>query len=433
MNSKPLVLNGTYRHYKGNLYKLHQIVRHSESLEELVFYETLYENVLGKWWVRPKSIESDRPNPDECRQELVMNGARLTSNDWKQESGPLKTYFADPAVSEIMVNRWDSIFIEKNGIIEAAEYKFANAEALNRFIQSLCAILGKELNRKSPYLDARLPDGSRLNIVIPPVAVDGASITIRKATVSNFNYQTLMKSGAADEKLIYFLKQAVSCRQNIIISGGTGSGKTTVLGVLSSFISPKERVVCIEDTAEIQINVKNLVRMETREAIADEAPIETSDLLKNALRMRPDRIIVGECRGPEAFDMLMAMNTGHEGSMSSIHANSANDALRRLEAMIVRSGIQAPLAMIANDIASTIHLVVQTARTSDGKRKITEVIEVCGRQDGAYITQKIFEIIEPFGICSTGHIPQFIEDSVEVRGKFPAQFFDPAYKVKLSA
>ncbi|MEZ0391207.1 MAG: CpaF family protein [Pseudobdellovibrionaceae bacterium] len=347
--------------------------------------------------------------------------------DWKQESGPLKTYLNDPNISEIMVNRWDLIFIERNGVIEVAEYKFHNADGLNRFIQSLCAFMGWDLNRKSPYLDARLPDGSRLNIVVPPVAFESPAITIRKATVSNFNYQTLIKAGTFDDKLTYFLKQAVTCRQNILISGGTGSGKTTILGVLSSFINSKERVVSIEDTAEMQINVKNLVRLETG---MTEEGIRQSDLLRNALRMRPDRIIIGECRGAEAFDMLMAMNTGHEGSMTTIHANSATDALRRLEAMIIRSGIEAPLEMIQHDIASTIDFVIQTNRSTDGKRRVSEVLEVIGRNESGYITESVFKYIDGMGISSTAYVPKFVLDA---KGKFPGQFFDADYKVKLTA
>lgn len=351
-----------------------------------------------------------------------------TVNDWKQESGPLKAYWNDPTVSEIMVNRWDCIFIERNGVIESAEYKFQNPEALTRFVQSLCAFMGWELNRKNPYLDARLPDGSRLNIIVPPVAFESPTITIRKSSVNTFNYQTLIKAGTVDEKLIYFLKQAVSTRQNILISGGTGSGKTTILGVLSSFIGPKERVVSIEDTAEMQINVKNLVRLESGTASDDE--ITPADLLRNALRMRPDRIIMGECRGSEAFDMLMAMNTGHEGSMSTIHANSGIDALRRLEAMILRSGVEAPHAMVQNDIASTIDFVIQTSRSSDGKRRIMEVLEVLGRSSEGYLTEKVFTYSESNGTHSTGYVPKFV---IDAKGKFPGQFFEADYKVKLAS
>lgn len=363
-----------------------------------------------------------------------QSGPVVDAKDWKQEAGPLKPYLMDKSISEIMVNRWDCIFIERNGVIEVADYKFQNAEALSRFVASLAAVLGKELNRKTPYLDARLPDGSRLNIVIPPIAFESPCITIRKVSVTNFNHQSLIKAGSVDEKTIYFLNQAVASRQNLVISGGTGSGKTTFMGVMTTFISQKERVISIEDTAEMQINIKNLVRMETRSSSTTEAPIHTDQLLRNALRMRPDRIIVGECRGSEAFDMLMAMNTGHEGSMTTIHANSASDALRRLESMILRSGIEAPLSMIQTDIANTLSLIVQVERSFDGKRRVVEIMEVLGRTAAGYDTETIFKWDETTkSILSTGYLPRFIEESPTLKAKFPSQFFNPDYKPKLAA
>jgi pilus assembly protein CpaF len=361
-------------------------------------------------------------------------GTHGTLGDWKQEAGPLKPYLIDKSVSEIMVNRWDTIFIERNGLIEIADYKFPNADALNRFAASLAAILGKELNRKTPFLDARLPDGSRLNIVIPPIALDSPTITIRKPSVINFNHQSLMAAGTLDEKSIYFLNFAVNSRQNLLISGGTGSGKTTLMSVLTTFINPKERIITIEDTAEIQIHLKNVARMETRPPIGQEPGIYADQLLKNALRMRPDRIIVGECRGAEAFDMLMAMNTGHNGSMTTMHANSAGDALRRLESMVLRAGIEAPLTMVQNDIANTIKIVVQISRLTDGKRRVTEIVEVLGRQDEKYNVQSIFKYSEKEGsLQSTGYWPGFISENANLKAKFPAQFFQPNYKPKLAA
>jgi pilus assembly protein CpaF len=369
---------------------------------------------------------SDR---DEAGGPLSSARPLNIANDWKQQAGPLRRLFADESISEIMVNSWDSIYVERNGVIEPCDVTFQNPEALHRFVQSLSAFLGFELNRKTPYLDARLPDGSRLNIVIPPVTLESASITIRKATVTNFNYQTLIKAGTVDEKLMYFLKESVSNRQNILISGGTGSGKTTILGVLTSFIGATERVVAIEDTAEMKVNVRNLVRMESGTHVPGEDPILTEDLLRNALRMRPDRILIGECRGPEAFDMLMAMNTGHDGSMTTIHANSALDALRRLEAMILRSGIGAPMAMVQQDIASTINLVVQATRTFDGKRRVVEVLEVLGRDENGYQTETVFSYVEPMGQLSTGYIPRFARNP---SAKFPHRFFEADFTVKLS-
>ncbi len=359
-----------------------------------------------------------------------MSAARShRDNDWKQQAGPLKALFADESVAEIMVNRWDLIYVERKGVLEVSDSRFQNAEALIRFVQSLCAFLGLELNRKTPYVDARLPDGSRLNLVIPPVSFESPIVTIRKSSASVFTYQTLIAAGSLNDKLLYFLKEAVSNRQNLLISGGTGSGKTTILGVLTSFIRSTERVIAIEDTAEMKINVRNLVRMETGTGVPGEEPIQTDDLLRNALRMRPDRIIIGECRGPEAFDMLMAMNTGHDGSMTTVHANSAGDALRRLEAMILRSGVGAPVSMVQNDIASTINLVVQASRSYDGKRRIVEVIEVLGREGNGYQTETIFTYSEATGIQSTGYIPKFASAA---KTKFPAKFFEPDFIVNLS-
>lgn len=353
--------------------------------------------------------------------------------DWRTEAGPLKVYLTDPAVTEIMVNRWDKVFIEKKGVIEEATYKFPNADSLMRFAQSIAVVTKKELNHRHPYLDARLPDGSRVNIIIPPVALEGPSITIRKFSQSVMTYQNLIQSGTVNDKVVYFLSQAVQTKQNIIISGGTGSGKTTILNVLTSFISPKERVVTIEDTAELQINVKNIVRLETRDQIGTEEAITVYELQKNALRMRPDRIIIGECRGDEAYDMLVAMNTGHEGSMTTLHANSSIDALRRLESMIIKSGKDNTRSMIQEDIANSIDIVIQAERGVDGKRRITEITEICGRNERGYDIKQIFIYDANQGLISTGEIPDFVLNPKVIKPQFPANFFEPDFKIKLSA
>ncbi len=234
--------------------------------------------------------------------------------------------------------------------------------------------------------------------------------------------------------MIYFLKQAVTAKQNIIVSGGTGSGKTTILNILSSFIPNKERIVTMEDTAELQLSVKNLVRMETKPGLGNEDPTTMQELLVNALRMRPDRIIIGECRGPEAWDMLIAMNTGHEGSMTTLHANTASDSLRRLENMVLRTGQDIPHALIQNDIANTVNFVVQTERSADGRRRIVEIIEIQGLEKGIYKIQKIFNFHPQLGFLSTGQIPLFVDDPMnQKRVRFPPDFFNPEYKPKLSA
>lgn len=357
----------------------------------------------------------------------------IVSSDWKSEAGPLKVYLNDRSVSEIMVNRWDRIFIERNGVITEAEHGFQNAEALARLVRALAVSVGKELNRRFPCLDARLSDGSRLHLVVPPVALDGPTITIRKASDHVMNYQELIQKGAIDGKAIFFLNRAVYAKQNIVISGGTGSGKTTLLNILSSFISEHERVVTIEDTAELKLSVRNIVRMETKPAVGNEPAISMESLLKNALRMRPDRIVIGECRGAEAMDMLMAMNTGHEGSLTTVHANSAQDALRRMESMVLRSGIEAPLSMIQMDLGNTINFIVQAERSFDGKRRVVEILEVYGRDKDSYLTREIFKFDADKGsLVSTGAVPNFVTQNKDEKLALNAEIFDPDKKVRLT-
>ncbi|MGZ3795505.1 MAG: CpaF family protein [Pseudobdellovibrionaceae bacterium] len=356
----------------------------------------------------------------------------IVSTDWKSEAGPIKIYLNDRSISEIMVNRWDRIFVERNGIITEAEHHFQNPEALARLVRALAVTVGKELNRRFPCLDARLPDGSRLNLVVPPVSLEGPTITIRKANDSVISYHELLQKGSIDGKAIFFLNRAVYAKQNIVISGGTGSGKTTLLNVLSSFVGDHERIVTIEDTAELKIKVKNVVRLETKAATSSDPAVTMEILLKNALRMRPDRIVVGECRGAEALDMLMAMNTGHEGSLTTIHANSAADALRRLESMVLRSGIEAPLSMIQMDIANTINLIVQINRNVDGKRQVVEILEIYGRDKDTYLTREIFKYDHDKGLISTGAIPRFVLENRDDKLALSKDIFDPEKKVRLT-
>lgn len=373
--------------------------------------------------------EDGQNGPSNLAQGIID----ITSSDWKSEAGPLKVYLNDKTVSEVMVNRWDRIFIERNGVISEAEHGFQNAEALARLVRALAVAVGKELNRRFPCLDARLPDGSRLHLVVPPVALDGPTITIRKSSDHVMSYQELIQKGSIDGKAIFFLNRAVYAKQNIVISGGTGSGKTTLLNVLSSFIGEHERVVTIEDTAELKLSVRNMVRMETKPAVGAEPAITMENLLKNALRMRPDRIVIGECRGAEAMDMLMAMNTGHEGSLTTVHANSAADALRRMESMVLRSGIEAPLSMIQMDLGNTINFIVQAERSFDGKRRVVEIMEVCGREKDHYITREIFKFDPDKGyLASTGTVPSFVETSRDDKLALNAEIFDPEKKVRLT-
>ena len=362
----------------------------------------------------------------------ISGPLEVTGSDWKSEAGPLKVYLNDKSISEIMVNRWDKIFIERAGQITEADLKFVNAEALARFVRALVVSVGREVNRRSPTLDARMPDGSRLNLVVPPIALDGPSITIRKSNDTILSYQELINRGALDGKAMFFLNRAVYSKQNILISGGTGSGKTTLLNILSSFIGAHERVVTIEDTAELKLSVRNLVRMETKPALGTEPAITMENLVKNALRMRPDRLVIGECRGAETMDMLMAMNTGHEGSLTTVHANSAIGALRRLESMMLRSGTEAPLSMIQLDIGSTINFVIQAERSVDGKRRVVEILEVKGHDKDNYITEEIFKIDAEKGLVSTGVVPEFVRSNTDPNLALGAEIFEPDRKVRLT-
>jgi pilus assembly protein CpaF len=255
-------------------------------------------------------------------------------------------------------------------------------------------------------------------------------MTIRKFSPQAISFKQLLLNGALDDKMLYFLNQTVRAKQNIVVSGGTGSGKTTLLNVLSSFIPSAERLITLEDTAELQLNAKNLVRLETRLVRAAGSSVTIQDLLKNSLRMRPNRLIVGECRGGEAWDMLMAMNTGHEGSMTTIHANSAYDALRRLESMILRS-TEIPLSMVQEDIANSINYIIQAERFGDGKRRVVQIMEVCGRNERGYLAQDIFKFSLTQGFHSTGTVPRYVQENADPRIKFPPNFFDPSFTVTL--
>jgi pilus assembly protein CpaF len=345
--------------------------------------------------------------------------------DWKREAGPLRAYLSDDTISEIMVNKWDEIFLERNGKIERAQAAFVNEAAFAQCVQSFCAFAGREVNRRAPYADARLPDGSRMNVVVAPVAFGSPAMTIRKARSGFVDYKNLIKIGSITEKAVYFLNHAVDAHQNIIVSGGGGSGKTTLLSVLSSFIDGNQRIVAIEDTAELQIQVRNFVRMEIPPAYSSETEITMAELLRNALRMRPDRILIGECRGAEALDMLMAMNTGHEGSMTTIHANRAIDALRRIESMVLHSGLDIPNSLIQQNVASTLHYVVHLERGVDGQRRVDEILEIRGWEKNNYVTAPIFKWRADTGLVTTGETPRFADPANKGPVQFPSGFFQP--------
>lgn len=318
--------------------------------------------------------------------------------------GPIQSLLDDPTISEVMVNAPDEIFVERKGKVVRAIKRFNDDEHTRRIIDKILAPLGRRVNERTPIADGRLPDGSRVNVIIPPLALKGSSITIRKFSKSPLTDQDLVDKGSMTAQMRDFLKACVEARLNIIIAGGTGSGKTTLLNVMSSFIPKDERLVTVEDAAELQIHQPNLVALESRPPnIEGEGQVTIRDLVRNALRMRPERIVVGECRGGEALDMLQAMNTGHDGSMSTVHSNTPRDTISRLETLAMMSGLELPIKVLSKQIASAINIIVQQARLSDGSRRVTYVTEVQGMEGETILLQDIF-VHEQKGIDSEGKV-----------------------------
>ncbi|WP_322999590.1 CpaF family protein [Castellaniella sp.] len=305
--------------------------------------------------------------------------------------GPIEPLLQDESVSDIMVNGPDQVYIERYGKLELTPLKFRdNAHVIN-VAQRIASSIGRRVDESSPMVDARLPDGSRVNVVLPPLAIDGASISIRKFSRKDLTVPRLVSRGSLSPAMGRVLEIAASCRMNILISGGTGSGKTTLLNALSRYISATERVVTIEDAAELQLQQPHVVRLETRPANLEGLGLVTQgDLVRNALRMRPDRIVLGETRGAEALDVLQAMNTGHDGSMTTLHANSPRDAMTRLESMVMMANGNLPLLTIRRQIASAVNLLVQVERMRDGTRKITSIMEIAGMEGDVVVTQELF-------------------------------------------
>jgi len=325
--------------------------------------------------------------------------------------GPLEPLLASDAVTEIMVNRHDEIYVEVGGRLARHETCFSSEQAVLGVIERIVAPLGRRIDESSPMVDARLRDGSRVNAVIAPIALKGASLTIRKFARNRLRMTDLVAGGSLGEIMARFLALCVRERKNIVVSGGTGSGKTTLLNVLADHIPEGERIVTIEDAAELRLPHDHLVSLEARPAnLEGRGAIAIRDLIRNALRMRPDRIVVGECRGGEAFDMLAAMNTGHEGSLTTLHANTPRDALGRLETMILMAGMDLPLAAIREHIASSIDLIVQQARLADGRRRVTAVVEVAGMESGRIQLQELFRHDRANdGFHGVGLVPGFYE------------------------
>jgi pilus assembly protein CpaF len=305
--------------------------------------------------------------------------------------GPLETLLKDDTVSDILVNGPHRIFVERSGRLELSDVTFKDERHLMRIIDKIVSAVGRRVDESNPYVDARLQDGSRFNAMVPPIAVDGSLVSIRKFKTDKLSIDDLVNFGAFSEEMAVYLQAAVATRLNIIVSGGTGSGKTTTLNALSSFIDDRERILTIEDTAELQLQQTHVGRMESRPAnVEGKGAVSPRDCLKNALRMRPDRIIVGETRGEEVIDMLQAMNTGHDGSMTTIHANSARDGVSRLENMIAMAGIEMPLKAMRSQVSSAVHLIVQVSRLQDGSRRMTSITEVTGMEGEVISMQEIF-------------------------------------------
>ncbi len=333
--------------------------------------------------------------------------------------GPLEPLLNDDTISDILVNRKDLIYVERNGVLEKANARFRDDRHLLQIIDRIVGQVGRRIDESSPMVDARLPDGSRVNAIIPPLALDGPSLSIRRFGSIPITSERLLEFRSMSAEMLEILKAAVRARIGILISGGTGAGKTTLLNVLSRYIPESERLVTIEDAAELQLQQENVVRLETRPPnVEGNGAVRQRQLLINALRMRPDRIIVGEVRGEEAFDMLQAMNTGHEGSMTTIHANSPRDALARLESMVAMGNLNLPEKAVRQQMASAISLVVQASRMSDGSRRITSIAEISGMDEDVISMQEIFTFSRK-GIGPNGKVlgafqpsrirPRFIE------------------------
>ncbi|MGE0562986.1 MAG: CpaF family protein [Pseudolabrys sp.] len=374
-------------------------------------------------------------------ERIALNAGEL--NDFVSEIldemtglGPLEPLLKDPTISDILINGHECVYVERRGILEPLPVRFKDEQHLLRIINKIVAAVGRRVDESHPLCDARLHDGSRVNVAVRPIGVDGPLVSIRKFSKKPLSLDRLVEVGALKPVMAEVLAAAVRARITTIISGGTGSGKTTMLNALSAFISEKERLITIEDAAELQLQQPHVGRMETRPPnLEGKGEIRQRELVKNALRMRPDRIILGECRGEEAFDMLQAMNTGHEGSMATIHANTPRDAITRLEQMIGMAGLPMTVASIRGQIANAVQLIVQLSRQSDGKRKVTSIAEVTGLEGDIIQMQEIYKFVRTGTgadgtveghFAATGVRPRFLTELVNLGIKIPGSHFDPS-------
>lgn len=348
--------------------------------------------------------------------------------------GPLEQFLTDPSVTEIMVNGPNQIYIEQHGKISLSKIRFASERHLRRIIERIVMQVGRRIDESTPLVDARLEDGSRVNAIIPPLAVEGSVLTVRKFAQKNLQVNDLVANGTISQTVAEFLKLAIAGKLNILFSGGTGTGKTTALNAISSYIPDDDRVITIEDAVELQLDQEHVVRLESRPAnVEGRGAITIRDLVRNALRMRPDRIIVGEVRGAEALDMLQSMNTGHAGSMSTIHANSSVDAISRLETLTLLSGAELPLRAVRDQIASAMDIVIHLSRLPNGERRVVSVNEVLGVTDGEIRLAEIYSYSyspsstakgKPVGLLvATGHVPTFLKRLSDYGVDFPPNLF----------
>ncbi len=375
---------------------------------------------------------------EKGRVPLNQNERELLFTEIQDEVfglGPLEPFLQDPTISDILVNNYHQVYIERFGKLEPTEARFKDDQHLRKIIDKIVSAVGRRIDESSPMVDARLPDGSRVNAIIPPLAIDGPVVSIRRFGRDVLEINDLISLKTMTPEIAEILKGIVRAKLNILISGGTGSGKTTLLNTMSQFIPEDERIITIEDAAELQLKQEHLVRLETKPPnIEGKGEINQRDLVRNSLRMRPDRIIVGEVRGKEAFDMLQAMNTGHDGSLTTIHANSPRDAVMRLETMVAMTGLEIPSEFLRKYISSALNVIIQTARLTDGARKVTSVQEITGMEGNVTSMQEIF-VFEQSGIDADGRVkgrfratgirPRFVE-KFQVMG-IPLQtgMFDP--------
>jgi len=435
--SGPPAVNGQVPPPKTSYYDLKGRV-HSQLIERLDLTKigTLPADVLQQQIRRVAEdmlADEETPLSRQEREQLIVEVQHEVFG-----LGPIEPLMQDPTVSDILVNGPREVYVERRGKLERARAAFRDDAHLLQVIDRIVSAVGRRVDEASPMVDARLPDGSRVNAIIPPLALDGPVLSIRRFATDPFKMSDLVEFGTLTPALAEFLQASVRARLNVLVSGGTGAGKTTLLNVLSNAIPAAERIVTVEDSAELQLQQDHVVRLETRPPNVEGAGAVTQrDLLRNALRMRPDRIIIGEVRGGEVLDMLQAMNTGHDGSLSTVHANSARDALSRIETMVLMAGVSLPMRALRDYISSALDMVVHVGRLSDGTRKLMRVVEITGMEEEVVTTQDIF-VFDQQGISEDGSVlgfhratgirPKFTDRLMRAGIQLGPELFDPAFR-----